>query len=211
MVTPGILPLSIIRGIEFPSRVLLCRDESVVVTGTLNPDVTGTYVPSGTFSGYPLFILAGAPSTFLYFNAADASYVIARILTTGALTDYWLPSSPLIEPTGDYVGQGSNTGTASATDHPVDLSGFTAEAVVRRNEKSEVYLNLHPVITDAVNGEITIPVIYSSDTANLEFVGTFNWDLVLIGSGTPPTPLERLGPYVKGPFTVSDNITQISP
>lgn len=204
MVTPGILPLAIIRGIKFPSRVLLCRDESVVVTGTLNPDVTGTYVPSGTFSGYPLFILAGAPSTFLYFNAADASYVIARILTTGALTDYWLPSSPLIEPTGDYVGQGSNTGTASATDHPVDLTGYDVAATVRRSEKAEVYIDLNPSITNAATGEITIPAISSGTTEALEFIGDFMWDLVL----TQNAGVDRFGPYIKGPFVVSDNITQ---
>lgn len=206
MVLPGTLPLSVIRGIEFPARVLRCVDDKATVTGTLSPDATGLYVPSGTFSGYDLFILAGAPSYFLYFNSNDASYVIADTLTTGALTDYWLPSSPLTEVTGDYVGQGANTGTASVTDNPVDLTGMSVKAEVRRTSSAEVTLDLNPSITDFVNGEITIPSISSEDTQDFDFVGTFNWDLVLIDAGG-----QRLGVYVKGPFTVSDNITQPAP
>src|SRR5438045_3512741 len=100
MIASGNLPLSIIRGIEFPGFILQCRDDKVVVSGTLSPNAAGTYVPSGDFSGYPLFILDGATSYFIYFNVAAASYVIASLLTTGALTDFWLPSSPLTEPTG---------------------------------------------------------------------------------------------------------------
>src|SRR5437879_5286241 len=128
MVNPGTLPLSIIRGIAFDSRVLTARDDSVAVTGTLNPNVAGTYVPSGTFASYPLFILAGSPSTFLYFNTAAASYVIARLLTNAALTDFWSPAAPLIEPTGTYAPHGANTGTATASDHPIDLTGYGVQA-----------------------------------------------------------------------------------
>src|SRR5882724_9317745 len=102
-VNPGILPLSITRGIIFKQRVLLLRDESVTVTGTLSPNVAGTFVPTGTFAGYQLFVLAGSPSTFLYYNTAAASYVIARLLTNAALTDFWSPAAPLLEPTGTYA------------------------------------------------------------------------------------------------------------
>lgn len=204
MVVPGNLPLSIIRGIEFGALVLQCRDDSVTVTGTLSPNVVGTYVPSGTFAGYPLFVLAGSPSTFLYFNTAENSYVIARLLTNAALTDYWSPAAPLTEPTGSYAPHGANTGTATATDHPVDLSGYTVESTVRRTENrdADVYIDLNPSITDAANGEITIPAINSVTTAALVSTGNFKWDLVLILAG------ERLGPFIKGPFVVSDNITQ---
>lgn len=203
MVAPGILALSLTRGITFDSRVLLLRDDSVTVTGTLNPDVTGAYVPSGTFATLPLFILAGSPSTFLYYNTAATSYVIARLLTNAALTDYWSPAAPLTEPTGTYVAHGANTGTATATDHPVDLTGYGVESVVRRTPKGEVYIDLNPSITNASTGEITIPAISKTVTAALEFTGDFNWDLVLTNTGV------RFGPYIKGSFTVSDNITQI--
>ena len=200
-VNPGPLPLSITRGIAFSSVILRCVDNGVTVTGTLSPDVTGTFQPSGQFAGYDLFILPGAPATFLYFNTVAASYVIARTLTTAALTNYWSPAAPLTEPTGTYVAHGTNTGTAMADDHTVDLSGITPEAVVRRTTDSYVVLDLNPSMTGA--SEITIPAISSDDTRDMDFVGTFGWDLVLVnGSG------DRFGPYISGPFVVKDNITQ---
>lgn len=201
-VLPGYLPLSIIRGIEFQGRILRCADENVSVTGTLSPNVVGTFILSGQFGGYDLFVLPGAPSTFLYYNAAATSYVIARLLTTAALTDYWKPSSNITVPTGSYVAHGANSGTATATDHTIDLTGFTAEAEVKRNANSDVILDLNPSVSDPTNGEITIPGITSTDTQDIEDVGTFQWDLVLKSSG------ERVGVYLKGPFVVSDNITQ---
>jgi len=205
-VNPGPYPLSITRGIKFGPVILRCVDNGVTVTGTLNPNVTGVFQPSGQFAGYDLFILPGAPSTFLYFNAVAASYVIARLLTTAALTDYWSPAAPLTEPTGTYVNHGANTGTATADDHPVDLTDITPEAVVRRTTDSDVVLDLNPSVTNAATGEITIPAISSDDTRDMDFVGTLGWDLVLVnGSG------DRFGPYVAGPFVVKDNITQEAP
>ncbi len=201
-VLPGYLPLSIIRGIEFQERILRCADDSVSVTGTLSPNVVGTFVLSGQFGGYDLYVLPGTPSTFLYFNAVAASYVIARLLTTAALTDYWKPSSNITHPTGTYVAHGANSGTATADDHTVDLTGFTAKAEVKRNSTSDVILDLNPSVTDAANGEITIPAISTTDTQDMEDVGTFQWDLVLSSSG------ERVGVFVKGPFVITDNITQ---
>ena len=202
MVNPGTLPLSIIRGEYWDGIVLQAKDDSVAVSGTLSPNVAGTFIPSGSFAGYPLFILAGSPSTFLYFNTAAASYVIARLLTNAALTDYWSPAAPLLEPTGTYAPHGANTGTAGATDHPIDLTGFTAEAVARRSSSANVTLDLNPSITSIPNAEITIPPILSADTQNFDFIGTLQWDLILInGAG------QRFGPYIKGPLTISDNIT----
>jgi hypothetical protein len=205
-VNPGPLPLSITRGIAFSAVILRCVDNGVAVTGALNPNVTGTFQPSGQFAGYDLFILPGAPSTFLYFNAIAASYVIARLLTTAALTDYWSPAAPLTEPTGTYVAHGANTGTATADDHPVDLTGITPEAVVRRTDESDVVLDLNPSVTNATTGQITIPAMTTVTTKNIDSVGTFGWDLVLVnGSG------DRFGPYVAGPFVITDNITQPEP
>jgi hypothetical protein len=205
MVIPGTLPLEIIRGIAFDSQVLTCADGSVAVSGTLSPDVTGDYVLCGTFGGLPLFILSGAPSTFCYFNATAASYVLARILTTGALTDYWSPAAPITEPTGTYVAHGANTGTATATDHPFDLTGYTVQATVRRSTKvgAEVIIDLQPSVTTPLIGEITIPSISQIVTDKLAFTGNFIWDLVLVDGVN-----ERHGPFISGPFVISDNVTQ---
>lgn len=201
-VNPVTLNLSVIRGITFDAVVLHLRDNNVVVSGTLSPSVVGTFVLSGSYAGYPLFVLAGSPSYFLYYNTAAASYVIAALLTNAALTNYWSPAAPLTEPTGTYVAHGANTGTATVTNHPVDLTGNTVEAVVRRHSLADVTLDLNPAITN-VGGEVTIPSISSDNTRDFDFVGTFSWDLVRVdGTG------KRLGPYYKGLFTVSDNITQ---
>ena len=203
-VAPGTLPLSIIRGIEFSELVLQCRDESVVVSGTLNPDGTGTYVLSGTYNGFPLFILHGTPATFCYYSTPATSYIIAQTLSDAGFADFWVLAPAATEPTGTYAPAGAYTGTATATDNPVDLTGFDVEATVRRTEnpESELYIDLNPSITTPATGEITIPAITSATTAALGFTGNFKWDLVLTQGG------QRFGPYIKGPFVVSDNITQ---
>lgn len=202
-ITPGTLNLSLIRATEFESIVLQCRDENVVVTGTLSPNVTGTYVKQGTFNNHDFFVLSGAPSTFLFFNSVAASYVIARLLTTAGLTDYWTPTIPITEPTGTYLANGANTGTATASDHPVNLTGYTPEAQVRRSPLAAMLLDLNPSITDATTGEVTIPAIPTTATTLITSFGTFYWDFILKSSGN-----ERLGPFVKGSFTISDSITQ---
>ncbi len=204
-VNSGILPLSLVRGIAFYSVVLQCKDDAVAVTGTLSPNVVGTFALCGRFANHDLYILTGAPSTFVYFNAAEGGYVMARILTTAALTDYWSPAVALTtDPTGTYVAHGANSGTATVTDNPVDLTNYTPQAQVRRTEMAtDITLDLNPSVTDAVNGEITIPQISSANTKLIDFYGTFHWDLVLVNNTN-----ERLGPFVKGPFIISDNITQ---
>ena len=202
MVNPGHLSLEIIRGIAFDEVILQCSDENVAVSGTLSPNAAGTFVLSGTYAAYPLYILAGSPSYFLYFNTAAASYVIAAILTNAALTNYWSPAVALTDPNGTYVAHGGNSGTAMATDNPIDLSAFTAEAQVRRTTKGEVLMDLAPTIS---TNEITLPAISKTVTDAIEFTGNFRWDLVLVEIATG----ERTGPYAIGPFVISDNITQI--
>ncbi len=199
-VLPGILPLTIDRGLEFDGAILNLTDDGVTVTGTLSPDVTGTFTAHGTFGAYDLFILEGSPSTFLYFNTTAASYVIARLLTQGALTDYWTPTVPITSPTGTYIAHGASTGTATVTNHPVDLSTYTPQAQVRRTAFGGLILDLNPSVTGS--GQITIPPISGAVTGAIESHGNFYWDLVL------KTVSDRFGPFVKGSFTISDNITQ---
>ncbi len=201
-VLPGTLPLTINRGTAFPSVILRLTDEDVTVSGTLSPNVAGTFTVHGTFGNYDLFILEGSPSTFLYFNTTAASFVIARVLTQAALTDYWVPAAPITSPTGTYVAHGANTGTATVTNHPVDLTGYTPETQVRRQPFGGLVLQLSSSVTDIPGGEITIAAMTAAQTRVIESHGNFDWDLVLA------TVTDRFGPYVKGPFTISDNITQ---
>ncbi len=201
--SPGNLPLTLIRGIEFESVILQCRDANVLVTGTIVPDATGLYTPHGTFGSSNLYILEGAPSYFIYFHPIVQTYIIASTLTTGALVDGWVPALPQDGPNGDFIGTGAYTGTATASNNPVDLTNYTPEAQVRRNPRSSVILDLNPSVTDAVNGEVTIPAIPTADTTLLTSFGVFYWDFIL------KTPYnERLGPFVSGSFTISDSITQ---
>lgn len=205
MVAPGSLSFAIIRGIQFDEYILQCRDEKVTVESGGLPQLEGLYLPTGQFGGYDMFVLAAAPSWFLYFNAGAASYLIAQELTTGGVTNYLLPASPLVEPTGIYVGHGTYTGqSATVSDNPTDLTGFEAEALVRRssNPLAEVVLDLQPAVTSVVNGEITIPQISKADTEDLR-LGNFFWDLVLKETATG----ERFGPFAAGAFIISDNIT----
>jgi len=203
-ILPGILPLTINRGTAFDSVILRLTDEDVTVSGTLNPNVAGTFTIHGSFGNYDLFILEGSPSTFLYYNTTATSYVIARILTQAALTDYWVPAAPITSPTGTYAPQGANTGTATVTNHPVDLTTYTPEAQVRRQPFGGLVLTLDTSVTNAAGGEITIASMTGDETRVIESHGNFNWDLVL------STASDRFGPYVKGSFTISDNITQAS-
>ncbi len=202
MVAPGNLPLTINRGTEFDGVILNLTDDGVTVTGTLSPNVTGTFTPHGTFGAYDLFILEGTPSTFLYFNVVATSYIIARTLTQGALTDFWVLAPASVNPTGSYAPAGAYSGTATVTNHPVDLTTFTPEAQVRRTAFGGLILDLNPSVTDAAGGQITIPPMSSTLTRAIESHGDFMWDLVLT------TVSDRFGPYVKGKFTISDNITQ---
>ncbi len=203
-VTPGNLPLEIIRGIEFYTVILQCRDDDLTVTGTLSPDVTGTYKRSGVWNDQPLFILEGSPSTFCYYHPIALSYLIARTLTRAGPTDYWVLTPQSTEPTGSYAPAGAYTGTATATDHPVDLTDYTPQAQVRTRIGGDLVLDLNPSVTDAVNGEITIPAIPDQTTEALTKKGTFAWDLVLLNTNTN----ERLGPFVVGQFVIRDNVTQ---
>jgi hypothetical protein len=204
---PGLLDFSIIRGIQFDQVILQCRDDKLVVSGDAFLNVLGVYTPSGTFGGEDLYIKAGDPVWFIYFHAGLGTYIIAQLLTTGTVTDYFGPSVGLFtdEPTGPYVGVGANTGALTADDNPVDLTGFSAEAKVRRSEKigSEVVLDFAPVITNFAFGEITIPAISKDDTEAIPIVGEFRWDLVLVNTGSG----ERFGPFARGRTIVSDNIT----
>ncbi len=200
---PGNLPLTLIRGIEFESVILQCRDANVLVTGTLVPDVTGLYTPHGTFGAFNLYILEGSPATFIYFNVTAGSFVISQLLTQSMLTDYWVPAIPQDGPNADYEPQGANSGTATGSNNAVDLTNYTPEAQVRRNPRASVILDLNPIVTDAVNGEVTIPSIPTADTTLITSFGVFYWDFIIKNSMN-----ERLGPFVSGSFTISDSITQ---
>ncbi len=87
----------------------------VTVAGTLSPNAVGSFQAAGTYSGYPLYVLAGAPAYFCFYNTTLSSYIVSPTLTTGTPAAYFVPASPQTTVTGSYVHGGTATGTATVT------------------------------------------------------------------------------------------------
>jgi hypothetical protein len=209
MLTAGNLDFSVIRGIAFDTVILECKDDNLTVTGALTPDATGTYTPAGNFNGYPLWLLEGAPAYFCYYDPTYTTYLISEDLSTDPVTNGWVLNPFSTDPNGVYLAGGTYVGAATVTNNPTDLTGYSAEAKVRRSNKvgAEVLWDLAPVVTSPIIGQVTIPAISKDDTKDFEFLGENRWDFVLVNTISS----ERFGPYAMGRFVVSDNITQVIP
>lgn len=88
------------------------QNTNVTVTGTLSPNVAGTFVLTGVFNGLPFYTIT--VSTVVYFLAYDGT---AWNVTTGGFTkgaNYWTFVTASINPSGAYTANGSNTGTLTA-------------------------------------------------------------------------------------------------
>lgn len=80
---------------------------------------------------------------------------------------------------------------------PIDLTGYNVFAEVRlRAGSNRVILDLAPVITDGINGEVTIPKISDEDTFNMKFVHA-KWSLILEEPGG-----DRRGVFIEGRFLI---------
>jgi hypothetical protein len=86
--------------------------------------------------------------------------------------------------------------------NPVDLTGWTPFAEVRKKPGTSLVMNLNPSITDAVAGEITIPKLTDEETYNLVF-GSYQWSLIL----QDPSG-DRRGPYIQGAFAITGTPTK---
>lgn len=82
-----------------------------------------------------------------------------------------------------------------------DITGWTAWAEVRSAPDETLILDLAPTISDPENGVVTLPAIEEKTTALLPD-GKFEWDLIL----QDPSG-QRLGPYVRGTFVITDQAT----
>ncbi len=90
-----------------------------------------------------------------------------------------------------------------AASEPVDLTGWTAQAEVRKtNGSATVVLDLAPVISNGPEGEVTLPEIRETETLDLP-PGNYVWDLLLTD-----TAGKRTGPYVTGIFTIHRTVTR---
>jgi hypothetical protein len=89
---------------------------TIVVSGTIVPDVTGNFTQRGLFSGYPFYILEGVTPYFIYYNTGLATYVISAALSTGVVVEGWIPATDITTPIGSFVGTAGLSGiTGTAT------------------------------------------------------------------------------------------------
>ncbi len=87
---------------------------------------------------------------------------------------------------------------------PIDLTGWTAHAHVRKLPTSALVKDLAPAVSDGPGGVVAIEFT-DEDTAAFT-PGNFRWDLILENpSGS------RLGPYLSGLCAITLPITQPAP
>lgn len=86
--------------------------ETLQVSGTLSPDVTGIYTLQGTFSGLPFWLSENTTTNFIYFNPGIGFYVLGSTLSTASFSDYWSNGSATSF-LGSFTANGELTGTAT--------------------------------------------------------------------------------------------------
>lgn len=86
---------------------------TVIVTGTLSPDATGTYDESGEYTGAPLYIREDI-GYILFFTGGNWTL---QAFAGGLIpqVNSWNRTTTSLVPTGTYTAGGTNTGTATVT------------------------------------------------------------------------------------------------
>ena len=82
-----------------------------VVTGTLNPDATGTYVENGTYLSRPAYEREDGAYWIWWSTAA---WIISPS-KGGFITNYWFDADAT--PAGTYAVRGTYTGTATVAEY----------------------------------------------------------------------------------------------
>lgn len=86
---------------------------SILVSGTLVPDATGTYIGSGIYGGKPYYTIAS--NYFCWWDIATTSWKISVLLGVDGV-GWWFVVQP--EVNGVYAPGGTATGTATVTKVP---------------------------------------------------------------------------------------------
>jgi hypothetical protein len=88
---------------------------------------------------------------------------------------------------------------------PSNITGWVPWSEVRTAPDGDLILNLVPFISNDSGGLVTVPTVEDEQTILLP-EGKFKWDF------TMQNPMgQRLGPYIRGTFTIKSKITQGSP
>lgn len=86
------------------------QNATVAVTGTMVPDVTGSWTLAGTFNGFPLYTIVKSSVQYFLYRPTTAGWVIKTDLTGGAGNN-WTLSSASATPQGTYAHNGTYTGS----------------------------------------------------------------------------------------------------
>src|ERR1700722_5846486 len=182
---------------------------TMVVTGTLSPNVVGTYLQTGLYGGFPLFTLEGTPTYFLYFNVTLGSYILSNTLTDGTPTAYFIPSPIQTSAPGTYVNAGTATGTATVAQTLVNaFSAIKTVLAVTRQRPDGTYIPLDfaradiPIERDRTELEFSdnlFPYLRYPSDAQINARGT-NSSIIQRGQNLSIYPVYTAGVTV--PFTV---------
>jgi len=83
-----------------------------------------------------------------------------------------------------------------------DTGTWKVFAYARRSADAKQFIDLGPLITDAVNGEVRIS--FTDEQTLAQMGGTYKWDMVL----ESPTGI-RIGPYFAGLYKVEEISTHV--
>jgi hypothetical protein len=92
--------------------------DTLTVTGTLVPDVDGTYTRYGNHAGYPFYlqyVSALGRTYFIYYNSGVGTFVASNTLNIAAndgdFADSWIPATDRLTPVGTMGPNTDTTGT----------------------------------------------------------------------------------------------------
>lgn len=84
----------------------------VTVTGTLSPNVAGSFLLTGVYNGLPFYTLTVSSVVYFLSYSGTAWTVTAGGFTLGS--NYWFFTTASTNPSGAYTAHGSNTGVLTA-------------------------------------------------------------------------------------------------
>lgn len=88
-------------------------DTSITASGTLSPNVQGTFALSGTYNSLPFYTKTITTTTYFLFYTGTAWAVNAGGFTLD--TDFWLRTTTSASPAGTYAAHGAYTGVLTIT------------------------------------------------------------------------------------------------
>jgi len=138
--------------------------DTMVVSGALTPNATGTYTRGGDFNGRPYYV-QGTSWAIWYFDsgiwALDTyAHFVANILTSG-----WQRGSSSMTPPGTYTPVDTDTGTATVTavSRLGTYSGVKSVVSVSRMRSDGTYIPIDFTRSDLALERERTSLEYSSD------------------------------------------------